>query len=172
MKTYIIADTHFNHNKLCELTGRPANFNDLIIENWNRVVGEDDFVLHLGDVILGHQSELQNILAKLKGRKFLVRGNHDKETIKWYLQRGFTGVSDGMIIHNILFTHEPSIELPRGVEWNIHGHFHNNPKKDLDYPFGPRNLLFVLEHHYGPIELNQFLKMRWNYEKLIYEEIA
>lgn len=163
MKTYVISDTHFNHTRICELTGRPADFNQLIIKNWQAIVNKDDLVIHLGDVILGRNSELKGIMGELPGRKLLVRGNHDREKPIWYLERGFTVVTDGIILHDILFTHEPEFILPKKVKWNVHGHLHNSKPKIEDInPLQPFHKLFVLEHEYKPIELNEFMGLPWS----------
>lgn len=52
--------------------------NEMLIENWNSVVGEDDTVYHLGDVGLGPWEDWDNSLSRLNGHKILVIGNHDR----------------------------------------------------------------------------------------------
>lgn len=169
MKTYLISDTHFNHTRLCELAGRPADFNEQIIKNWQAIVKDDDMVIHLGDVIVGRNGELKSIMEQLPGRKILVRGNHDHEKHLWYLERGFTVSCDGIILHDILFTHEPAEQLPDRVSWNVHGHLHNNDHRMEDgKPLQHFHKLFVLEHHYKPIELNEFLTLTWDRTNKIY----
>ena len=163
MKTYIISDTHFNHARICELAGRPTDFNDQIIKNWQAIVTDKDHVIHLGDVIIGRNSELKGIMDQLPGRKILVRGNHDHEKPIWYLDRGFTVVTDGLILHDILFSHEPVFNLPENIKWNVHGHLHNNDHRIEDgKPLEKYHKLFVLEHDYKPIELNEFMKLTWD----------
>ena len=94
MKIFLIADTHFNHDAIIEFEGRPSNYMDIIKKKWNHLVGENDLVIHLGDVIFKRASELKDIMESLNGRKWLVRGNHDKENIAWYLKRGFDFAAD------------------------------------------------------------------------------
>jgi len=48
--------------------------NEALIANWNRVVGSDDLVYHLGDFGWG---DCRPILERLGGRKVLVIGSHD-----------------------------------------------------------------------------------------------
>ena len=52
-EVYLISDTHFYHNKIGKYCGRPDNWFDLIINNWNRTVKNSDIVLHLGDFSFG-----------------------------------------------------------------------------------------------------------------------
>lgn len=52
--------------------------NEVLVSNWNDVVGPDDEVFHLGDVALGPWEKWDGILSRLNGHKILVIGNHDK----------------------------------------------------------------------------------------------
>lgn len=185
MKVYIISDTHFNHTKLIEYENRPANFNDIIIANWNKVVNDHDLVIHLGDVILGRNSELQSILSRLNGTKVLCRGNHDHESMQWYMERGFDFVCDYFIYKNLAFSHAPLTPLPimnnrqKGgtdswveieVAFNIHGHFHRGkhrgqagmPDQYYDYKYYDAKRshykLVQIEDNLKPILLDSILK--------------
>lgn len=79
---YMISDTHFGHARIIELSKRPfRNFehmDQMLIENWNSIVGEDDTIFHLGDVALGSWDRWDSILTRLNGYKILVVGNHDR----------------------------------------------------------------------------------------------
>lgn len=78
---FVTSDQHFGHARIIELTGRPyadvEEMNRALIENWNRVVGPTDTVLHLGDLALGHRRDTIPITKALNGRKLLIAGNHD-----------------------------------------------------------------------------------------------
>lgn len=134
-KTWIISDTHFGHYNMIKFSGRPLNFNEKLIEKWNKTVGEHDDILHLGDVCMfrGPLVDMWQIEAsKLPGNKYLIRGNHDKSDIP-----GFTTVDEQLVEIGgtwILLTHEPK---PK-EDWfdiNIHGHLHGNKDVRRDYPF-------------------------------------
>lgn len=51
---------------------------DVLVENWNRVVAQSDEVFHLGDLALGDWTRWEGILSRLNGHKTLVLGNHDR----------------------------------------------------------------------------------------------
>lgn len=51
---------------------------EVLIQNWNSVVGPDDVVFHLGDVALGDKDRWRDIFRRLNGEKILVIGNHDR----------------------------------------------------------------------------------------------
>ena len=78
-KTYLIADTHFGDDRIRRYESRPfsdtAQMDEALIQRWNSVVGPEDRVYVLGDFGGdGHETE---VLSRLRGRKFLVKGNHD-----------------------------------------------------------------------------------------------
>ena len=56
-KVFFTSDTHFGHAGIITFCHRPfqdvAQMNETMIANWNRVVGPEDIVFHLGDFCLG-----------------------------------------------------------------------------------------------------------------------
>jgi calcineurin-like phosphoesterase family protein len=134
MRIWIIADTHFYHENIKRYQGRPDDFNEQIIRNWNKLVAYDDVVIHLGDVIFGLDKEkrLPSLMASLPGKKILCRGNHDPKQAEWYMEHGFDFACDYFVYKDIAFSHAPLTPLPpqtlvsdgRSVRWNIHGHLH------------------------------------------------
>lgn len=140
MKIFVIGDTHFYHKKLEEVEKRPIDATEQIITNWNKLVRDDDLVIHLGDVIFGLEknTKLPVIMSMLKGKKILCRGNHDSYPESkwgdwdWFMDRGFDFVCDYFVYKNMAFSHSPLTPLPRqglgaqeeAVTLNIHAHFH------------------------------------------------
>ena len=153
MKTWVISDTHLFHTNMTELCGRPEDFTEQIVRNWNNMVGSNDVVYHLGDVGFYKRGDFGNLIKGLPGYKILIRGNHDKFPVAWYLDNGFMSVMDFAVVnvwlqrgvtkirneyHRVLLSHVPMV-IPAGipnirgrsgvygeVEYNVHGHFHNN----------------------------------------------
>ena len=82
-KIFYTSDTHFQHDRIIELSNRPfrdvAEMDDTLIRNWNSVVGPQDIVWHLGDfsLKLGQTERLAWIFHELAGIKRLILGNHD-----------------------------------------------------------------------------------------------
>ena len=78
---FLISDTHFFHTNIIKYADRPfgsvKEMNDALVQRWNEVVGEDDIVLHLGDVSFSRDGRMWKIGQSLKGKKQLVLGNHD-----------------------------------------------------------------------------------------------
>lgn len=79
MTVWFTSDTHFCHKKVSGLRwfNSPAEHDEEVTRRWNSVVRHDDIVWLLGDVGVGHDSDILDRVRKLKGRKQLVTGNHD-----------------------------------------------------------------------------------------------
>lgn len=136
--TWLISDTHFGHYNMIKLSGRPLNFNEKIINNWTRKIKPDDQVLHLGDlsIFFGPTRDMwADMAASLPGKKDMIRGNHDKEEVGYYLMRGITIIRPLILSvdgKQVVFTHQPE-DPAKGFDINIHGHMHGNTHHQ--YPF-------------------------------------
>ena len=80
---FYIADCHFGHDKVRLLDGRPfasvEEMDEAMIVRWNeRVRKKKDEVVILGDLCLGKGEQVNELLHKLNGKKYLVTGNHDR----------------------------------------------------------------------------------------------
>ena len=100
---------------------------EVIISNWNSVVGEDDTVYHLGDFAFGQGSieKIEEYVSRLNGRIILIKGNHDRQTSTWYRKVGFVDAIGGESYSydlGVIFSHRPA---PNKAKINIHGHIHN-----------------------------------------------
>ena len=112
-KTFYTSDTHFGHENIIRYSGRPFSsveeMNSTMIENWNSLVGPDDTVWHLGDVVMN--VKWLHSVSQLNGQKILVAGNHDhcwagfkkpKATVHDYIDAGFQYViTNGILIHTL-----------------------------------------------------------------------
>lgn len=81
-----ISDLHFGHKNILRYDNRPwqdtATMEREMIELWNKTVSYDDDVYILGDVVWSNKyEEWVRILSQLNGKKFIVKGNHDKTEI-------------------------------------------------------------------------------------------
>lgn len=80
MKFYI-SDLHFSHKNVLSFDNRPFSsleeMEQVLVSNWNSRVEKNDEVYVLGDMFWYNQ-EAPRILSELKGRKYLILGNHDR----------------------------------------------------------------------------------------------
>lgn len=168
MKTWLITDTHFNHDNIATYCDRPTNFTDLIISRWQEVVKPEDLIIHLGDVIIGNRRKLKDIMTLLPGRKVLIRGNHDRQHGNgWWMENGFDFSCDAMVYRSVWLTHEPSTSLASGCDINVHGHQHNfldkSPEDQVKAMHGvyvpkPFHRLLAIEYtDYRPVEFDKFV---------------
>lgn len=83
---FYIADLHFGHQNVMAFDSRPfpdiETHDNVIIENWNNVVGIDDDVYILGDISWHNSTKTIEIFKQLNGNKHLIVGNHDKKLLK------------------------------------------------------------------------------------------
>lgn len=83
MAVFFTADTHFGHSNVIRYCNRPfkdaQEMDEVLINNWNRVVSKEDTVYHLGDFAFADARRWSQIVLQLNGRIHLIRGNHDKQ---------------------------------------------------------------------------------------------
>lgn len=179
---YFISDTHFYHKKIIEYCKRPfenvEQMNKAIIENWNNTVSKDDTVYHLGDVALCSNELIENLINKLNGNKFLIRGNHDTKSVVTWEKFGFTVMKNAPINieqEKLLLSHVPQPDnvIPKGYI-NVHGHIHNTELNECSYHNENKEIkeypqeLYTSEKHicvsverinYTPISIDEIRKI-------------
>lgn len=79
---YYIADLHFGHDSVIPFDNRPydsvESMEEELINNWNKAVkSKNDEVYILGDFSWESTEKTHEILNKLRGKKYLILGNHD-----------------------------------------------------------------------------------------------
>ena len=131
---FIISDTHFGHAKMLDFLNydgtrmRPFSsveeMDELMIENWNKLVKPTDKVYHLGDVFY-KSGNFDEIAKRLNGTKVLCRGNHDRREAQWYLKYFKDVRSTFHIDGNYLLGHFPIHPDSKGrFVRMLHGHIH------------------------------------------------
>jgi len=153
MKIFVISDTHFHHENIIRYSNRPfgsvEEMDKEMIKRWNKKVGKEDIVIHLGDFALGSEKEIKDLKDNLNGIIFLLKGNHDHKLLR---KAGFIIIKGTLEIGNIIFSHNPlkKEDIPRGFI-NVHGHIHK--KESLN---GIN--ISVEKMNYEPIELEELKK--------------
>lgn len=170
MKIMVVSDPHFNHTNIIPYSNRPFNslreMDAAIINNWNRVVSDDDVVLCLGDFCFGTKDNIPYYTRQLNGRKILIKGNHDRSR-SLYLDAGFQDVLSEFILHpgqagnkkTILFCHKPRIGI-RGDVANIHGHIHEQTLDPTIFELENYFNVSVENINYTPIDLQEIIKQK------------
>ena len=145
-KVWFTSDLHFWHKNICKYCNRPyesvEEMNEAIIQNWNAVVKDDDIVFVLGDLGFCGIEKLRDLLSQLKGKIFLIQGNHDSDKVvnKLYeesLIKDYFKLLEVTIISDeecpnqqLTLCHFPMIDWynkEKGA-WMVHGHQHQLPE--------------------------------------------
>ncbi|HJX05272.1 MAG TPA: hypothetical protein VJ461_01020 [Candidatus Nanoarchaeia archaeon] len=126
-KTYLIGDTHFDHENVIRYCKRPfrtkQEMNQLMLENWNNTVNDDDFVMFMGDMSFGRDSRPADYwLEQLKGQVIFFKGSHDQSKKVHYNHSMILDIMN----QEFLFLHDPKYAPTGWNKWVVHGHLHNN----------------------------------------------
>lgn len=160
-KYWIITDTHFGHDKMIKYCDRPEDFEYLILSNLSMIC-PGSVLIHLGDICIRRDAYWHKVFmdAIPPGvKKWLVRGNHDKKTIPWYIDHGWDCIADRLDIRmyskDIALSHIP---LPDDstYDFNIHGHQHitgHHPECEVH----GKHRLALCEHDYEPKLMRHFV---------------
>ena len=151
-KIFVTSDTHFGHDR--EFLFSPRGFASItehdqeVIRRWNSVVGSDDVVYHLGDVMLNDNAHGIECLRQLNGQIKIIPGNHDTDSrLKLYAQLENVEVLSMAIMlkyqkYNFYLSHHPTLtsnleKAPylRMHLINLYGHTHQQGKFFQDMPF-------------------------------------
>lgn len=189
---YYISDMHFMHKNV---TGEGKNFDnrpyatmkemhDDMIDKWNKKVTNGDRVFILGDISLHKcNEELISLVARLKGSKTLILGNHDNVSDARYRQL-FTEIVPYKEItdningknYNLVLSHYPIMMWNgqhRGVI-HLYGHvhaqhdeeFYQNAVAQLNEWYRERDA-----ERYNPFYAYNVGCMHFGYEPVSLEEI-
>ncbi|MBQ8826854.1 MAG: metallophosphoesterase [Oscillospiraceae bacterium] len=132
MKFYI-ADMHLCHENVIRYDSRPFKnidqMNNELVKRWNDTVAENDEVYILGD-FCWKKGRCTEFVSQLKGRKFLIRGNHDD--IPEDAEPYFEWIKDYAVITDsgaqVVLSHYPVAHWINQFRGSVHlyGHVHNN----------------------------------------------
>jgi len=183
---WLTSDLHLFHNQ--EFIYKSRGFdtveqmNEAIEANWNTVVQDEDDVYVLGDLMVGGKgdgnAEGMKIVARLKGRKHVVIGNHDTDT-RIALYRAEPGIVEVQYAlrfryrgYSFYLSHYPSITtnlqhetLKQGVI-NLFGHTHSKEHFYNDVPFMYNVALDA--HENRPVSIDEVLEeVRGKYRSMV-----
>ena len=143
---YFTSDLHLGHTNVIKFQNRAfkdvEEMNKTLITNYNAVVNRNDICYILGDI--AHHTPITTVnemISKLNGKKFLIRGNHDKN----YDESLFSGIYDVYetsfsikdFNRHFVLMHYPLLSWHRANAGaiHLHGHIHSDGsynKKNYD----------------------------------------
>lgn len=172
-KIWFSSDSHFCHDR--GFIYEPRGFstvdeaNEEIIKRWNSVVGPNDLVYHLGDVMLNDNEKGIQCLERLNGQIYILRGNHDTSTRMYmYLAaKNVFGCGDYAKVikhngYNFYISHYPTLtsnmdnDAPIKKHMiNLYGHTHQKTNFYQDQPFMYH--VGLDSHDCYPVEITQII---------------
>lgn len=177
--TFFTSDTHFNHANIIKFCNRPfkdvEQMNDVMIANWNSVIGKDDTVFHLGDFCLGGAAEWTKILDRLNGKIYLIMGNHDLKNIRQGFISRFEHVAMQMRIEigkkRIYLCHYPFLCFEGSYKddvWQLFGHVHTR-RSNSGIDAGRLQYLYPTQYDVG-VDNNNFTSVSFGQVKRIIDK--
>lgn len=177
---WFTSDLHFGHQNIIKFCNRPwktvEEMNEGLIANWNSVVKDDDIVFDLGDFAFAPNSKWKEILGRLRGKHYLILGNHD--VTRWpgdKIMDLFEQVEQQMIVkiddRFVYLNHYPYLcyggawRGPGNSVWQLFGHVHSGPTssgKDSDRLVN----LFPYQYDVG-VDNNNYTPVSWDKIKTI-----
>ncbi len=136
---FFTSDAHYSHANIIRFCNRPFadvhSMNKHITESWNKVVTPEDEVYILGDIFFKlPKSKMRNIMSGLNGKKYIVKGNHDRtETLNnlfnakliewWKYSHDMSYEYDGKM-YDFSLSHYPHYPVKGDEIICLHGHTH------------------------------------------------
>jgi calcineurin-like phosphoesterase family protein len=133
---YFTSDTHFSDPRVLAIDRRPfssrAEHDEALIDLWNATVLPDDELWHLGDFMWARQGEPDMLLRRLNGRKHLIIGNNDPDTVTratgWASVQHYAEIRiDGQMLVLCHYPFRTWNQMGR-KSMNLHGHSHGRLK--------------------------------------------
>jgi calcineurin-like phosphoesterase family protein len=169
-KTWFCSDHHFGHANILNFVNNEGKIfrpfkdidehDEMIIKWHNELVSPSDRVYIMGDLAINKKSIPK--VARLNGRKKLIKGNHDIFKLKDYLPY-FDDIVSYRVYpeHGIIVSHIPvhECQLERRFKFNFHGHLHDNIVLDMKTKHPDKRYinLCLEKTNFRPVEMNDLL---------------
>jgi calcineurin-like phosphoesterase family protein len=169
VSVFFTSDWHLNHDKILEYAKRPfgsiEQMNEVLIESYNESVRSSDTVFFVGDMGFGKAPAVAPLVQRLRGRKILVRGNHDRISTNKLIDMGFADVVKKHALHKLgdrlaTITHFPKHPNTFGTEFVIHGHTHSKSRRA-----GPLLHVGVDAWYFCPVPEELLLQLVKDYDR-------
>jgi calcineurin-like phosphoesterase family protein len=178
IKNWFSSDWHLGHNNILKYDNRPFkdidHHDQVIIDNYNSIVGNNDNFYFLGDFALTDSRYVKRRLSELKGNKFFIKGNHDKhDTIKAYEANGtYLGEQKKIVIDGqaIILNHFAMRVWDKSHKGSHHLYAHNHGGLE-QVPWGKSMDVCIILNDYYPFEWEQIKKILDAREAFVHHEV-
>jgi calcineurin-like phosphoesterase family protein len=181
---YFTSDLHFYHENVIKHANRPFSsmeeMNQVLINNWNKKVSTSDEIYILGDITMKGSTYTKGVLEQLNGRKYLIKGNHDRFADQETFDKGaFVWIKDYYELNyqneRFILFHYPIEEWNHFFRGSIHLHGHQHNLADYNYQNLERGLrrfdVGVDVNNMSPVSIDDIVaffdnkSMRGNFNK-------
>lgn len=200
---YYISDLHFfhedlNHQMDCRGFCDQQEMNEYMIRQWNSRVRKNDEVVVLGDLSMEKWEKTKKILDRLKGKIYLIQGNHDRflkdkefEDSRFQWIKPYAEMHDNgrkvVLCHYPVFCYNGQNRLSKHGNpktYMLYGHVHDTTDQKLVEEFQkitrqtprnegtiPCNMLncFCMYSDYVPWGLDEWIRYHEEKNKLVIE---
>lgn len=152
--------------------------NETLIDNWNKTVGPNDIVYHLGDFCFAGSAAWHSLLGQLNGRIHLIVGNHDEKNLRQGYEQLFESIVPQARLfiegYNVYLNHYPFMCYPGYKPYTIQlfGHIHSSHSKfdGLDAVIAKKSLQ-PSQYDVG-VDWNNYAPISWRevIEKIKYQK--
>jgi calcineurin-like phosphoesterase family protein len=142
------------------------------MNNWNSCIREEDEIYIVGDLVFkGNGLEVNALMKRLNGKKYLIKGNHDTFIEdEAFDENNFTWIKDYYVLNyrklKIILFHYPLFEWEDYFSDGIHlyGHVHNcgnNIEEQKRFKIlGKRAINVGVDvNNFYPISIEKIMKM-------------
>lgn len=177
---YYVADLHFGHQSVIKFDNRPFSsveeMDRILIELWNKKVSNKDLVYVVGDFAYRNTKPFEWYLKQLKGKKYLIIGNHDDKFLEAAAAMSyFEGVDKMCHVRddgrNICVCHYPLAEwngMYHGT-YHVYGHIHNSTNVTFQFMRTLDKALNcgVAINSYAPVTLKELEKNNFVFKQSV-----
>ena len=170
MSVYVAADTSFFSQEAAQENNQTIEeYNEMVINNWNSIIGNDDWVLLLGTISNGSKEDNIKLFNNLNGKKKYITYDKKSEiSIDEYKEYGFTTVDNVPGFTKGKIDNQDSTVIIGGT--SIYLFLKKNYRKEFnEYYFAIPGGLKSKEIYTNKV-LNISIK-NWGYQPIAYKDI-
>jgi calcineurin-like phosphoesterase family protein len=155
--------------------------NETLINNWNKKIPDDGIVFDLGDFAIGGSKVWNDTLSRLKGKHYLIMGNHCMKNYRESYSKYFEFVTQQMYIQvedvSIYLNHFPFLCFGGSYReqhnvWQCFGHVHSGPYSISGKDIQRCRILFPTQYDVG-VDNNNFTPVSfWEVKEKIEKQIS
>ena len=150
---WFTADEHYGHKNIIKYCDRPFHtikeMDDVIISNFNSVVGKNDTTIHAGDFCwCNNIKDASEYIKRLHGNHVFIKGSHDHwmpNSAKYIWRKTIEGQFI-MVCHYAMRTWERS----HYNSWQLFGHSHGRLE-----PVGKQHDIGVDNNDFEPVSFEE-----------------